>query len=97
MKARSKTEMAKLRRLEARSQQIRERLGICGPGEVIYQAPQSRWSENDVVVEANGLGGAKMLIVEGNYPIDYSIKSQRLFETEDGACEAADKIASRHA
>ena len=89
--------MENLRKLHARSQQIRERLAISRPGETVYQAPESRWSDNDVVVEANGFGGAKLLIVEGNYPIDYSIKTERIFESEETACEAADKIASRHA
>src|SRR5258708_30024750 len=96
MKVQRNSGMENLRKLDARSQQIRERLGISHPGEIVYQAPESRWSDNDVVVEANGFGGARLLIVEGNYPIDYLIKCERLFETESTACEAADKIAARH-
>jgi hypothetical protein len=43
-------------------------------------------------VEAGGQGDARLLIVEGNYPIDYLIKSERLFASEDEACEAADEL-----
>lgn len=53
------------------------------------------WSENDVVVEADGIGGGKLLIVEGNYPIDYSIKSEEVFPSEDAACEAAERMLEK--
>jgi hypothetical protein len=86
------TQLQKLRKLECESLRIRKRLGVSNPGELIFQAPQSRWSDNDIVVEADGIGGAKLLIVEGNYPIDYSIRSERKFRTEDAACEAAEKL-----
>jgi hypothetical protein len=39
----------------------------------------------------DGIGGAKLLVVTGNYPIDYSIKSERNFKSEDAACEAAEE------
>src|SRR5437667_436448 len=74
------------------SRRIRKRLGISNPGEVVFQAPQGRWSDNDIVVEADGIGGATLLVVEGNYPIDYSIKFQRKFPSEDAASEAAEKL-----
>src|SRR2546426_12000504 len=90
-----KTEIQRLRHLERQCQAIRERLGVSRPGEIIFEAPQSRWSDNDIVVEADGVGGAKLLIVEGNYPIDYSIKSERKFESEDLACEAAERLAEK--
>ena len=54
------------------------------------------WSEYDIVVEADGIGGAKLLVVEGNYPIDYLTKSERAFATEDAACEAAEKLLEKH-
>ena len=90
------TQLQKLRKLEQQSRRIRSRLGVSRPGEVIFQAPQGRWSDNDIVVEADGIGGAKLLVVEGNYPIDYSIRSERKFKTEDAACEAAEGIEERH-
>ncbi len=86
-------DLKELRALEKRSKGLRKSLGISNPGEVVFRAPQSTWSDNDVVVEADGVGGAKLLVVEGNYPIDYSIKSERRFSTEDAACNAAEKMA----
>jgi len=89
------TQLQKLRKLEHQSRRIRKRLGISNPGEVIFQAPQGRWSDNDIVVEADGIGGAKLLVVEGNYPIDYSIKSEREFRSEAAACTAAEELEER--
>ena len=89
------TELERLRKLEAKCEQTRQRIGVCARGEVLYQAPQSMWSENDVVVEADGDGGAKLLIVYGNYPSDYSIKTERRFPTEDAARNAAEEIVHR--
>jgi hypothetical protein len=90
------TEIQRLRDLERRCQRLRERFGVSRPGEIIFEAPQGRWSDNDVVVEADGVGGAKLLVVEGNHPIDYSIKSERKFESEDEACEAAERLLDKH-
>jgi len=87
--------LEKLRRLENKCEQLRKHIGVSARGEVLYQAPQTMWSENDVVVEAAGDGGAKLLIVCGNYPSDYSIKSERQFSTEDDACDAAEEIVAR--
>lgn len=50
------------------------------------------WSATDVVVEADGTGGAKLLIVEGNYPSDYTTHKEKSFQTEDEACEAAERL-----
>jgi hypothetical protein len=85
-------QLRKLAKLERQSQQIREDLKISRPNEVLYRAPQSSWSDNDIVVEAGEQGDARLLIVEGNYPIDYLIKFERLFASEDEACEAADEL-----
>lgn len=91
----NKTEqLRKLVTLERKCDQMRAALNISRPGEVLYQAPQSRWSENDVVVEAVGNGEARLLVVEGNYPIDYLIKSERVFSSEDAACAAAESTTS---
>ncbi len=66
-------------------------LGIARPGEVIYRAPQGAWLDSDVIVEADGMGGATLLIVEGNYPIDYTNKFEKRFATEKDACAAAER------
>jgi hypothetical protein len=46
----------------------------------------------DIVVEADGLGGARLLIVQGNYPTDYLIHREQKFGLEDAACDAADAM-----
>ena len=90
----SKTsQLAKLRELETQARRVRDELRISPRGETLYQAPQSMWSDNDIVVEADGSGGAKLLIVEGNYPIDYLIHRAKRFASEEEACEAADAMA----
>lgn len=85
-------QLQRLVELERRSQELRETLGISQANEVLYKVPQSTWSDNDIVVEAEGQGRARLLIVEGNYPIDYLIKSERIFPSEAEACEAAEKL-----
>lgn len=61
-------------------------------GETVYKATVSVWPERDVVVEADGNGGATLMVVEGNYPIDFIIHDERSFDVEDKACEAADAM-----
>ena len=85
----SNSRVRELGRLEQRCKCLRIALGISNPGEVIFRASQSTWPDNDVVVEADGVGGAKLLVVEGNYPVDYSIKFEQRFGSEDEACDAA--------
>src|ERR1019366_9199097 len=85
-------ELEKIRKLEKKCEQMRKRIGISARGEVLYQAPHSMFSENDVIVEADGFGGARLLIVCGNYPIDYLVKTDRKFPTEDEDCDAAEQI-----
>jgi hypothetical protein len=92
----TKSQLEQLRKLEVKSERLRRSLGVSNRGEVIFQAPNSMWFDNDIVVEADGAGGAKLLVVEGNYPIDYLTKSERAFASEDAACEAAERLLERH-
>jgi hypothetical protein len=86
------TQLNRLHQLENEIAVLRQQLGVSAPGEMIFQAPRSMWSATDVVVEADGSGGAKLLIVEGNYPADYHIHKEQCFHTEDKACEAAERL-----
>jgi hypothetical protein len=81
--------MRKLVDLERQAQKLRNDLKISRATEVLFRAPQGTWSDNDIVVEAGGQGDATLLVVQGNYPIDYLIKSEQHFASEDEACEAA--------
>ncbi len=87
-----KSNLEKLRTLDMEAQRIRNRLGISPRGEVLFQGTLSAWPDNDVVVEANGLGGATLLVVEGNYPVDYLTRREQRFVSEDAACEAAEAM-----
>jgi hypothetical protein len=86
------TELKQLHQLENRIEVLRYKLGISTRGELLFQAPRSMWSATDVVVEADGSGGANLLIVEGNYPADYLTHKEQFFHTEDEACEAAEHL-----
>jgi hypothetical protein len=80
--------------LENEIETLRQRLGVSGRGDMLFQAPRSMWSATDVVVEADGCGGAKLLIVEGNYPGDYITHREVSFSTEEAACEAAERLVT---
>jgi hypothetical protein len=71
---------------------LRAGLGFAAAHEVIFQCSYDLTSSKEVVVEADGVGGAKLLIVDGNYPIDYSILKERCFSSEDAACEEAERF-----
>lgn len=86
------TQLSRLHKLENEIAVLRQQLGVSACGEMIFQAPRSMRSATDVVVEADGDGGAKLLIVEGNYPADYVTHKEQLFKTEDEACEEADRL-----
>jgi len=62
------------------------------PGEVIFRASYNIFPDEDLVVEADGAGGATLLVVQGNYPIDYLVKAQHEFDSEEEACEKADQM-----
>ena len=51
-------------------------------------------SDDTVLVEADGFGGAATRIVQGNYPVDYSTKFEKSFPTERDAENAAEELAT---
>ena len=82
----------RLKKLEQEVQQFRERLRFSERGEVLFQASQGMWTDNEVIVEADGTGGASLQMVAGNYPIVYSVKFEKRYRTEDAACKAAETL-----
>lgn len=83
----------RLRRLQSEADDIRRYLRISGPSSVIYQA-ELEWDYDQVIVEADGFGGATTMVVEGNYPIDYFAIADKFFPNEREACAVADLIVS---
>lgn len=80
---------ADLHLLDARAREIRQSLGYSQPGEDIasYQID----FDKQVLVTADGYGGASLNRVQGNYPVDYLTLDSKEFPTELAACEAADE------
>jgi hypothetical protein len=87
-----KSKLHRLLKLEEQARALRKELGISALGEILFEGSESVWPEREVVVEANGRGGATLMVVEGNYPMDYLTIRQQQFSTEDDACEAAEEL-----
>jgi len=82
-----------LRSLQIRCDTIRQELDICAPGEITFSASLGVSTDDMVVVEADGFGGATAIVVEGNYPVDYVIRFERSFLTEEEAVATAEAMA----
>jgi hypothetical protein len=91
----NKTEkLAKLRTLQTELDALRRELGVSALGDIIYRADLDVTSDDTVLVEADGFGGATTRIVEGNYPVDYTTKFETFYPTESEAEAAAEELAS---
>jgi hypothetical protein len=82
--------LVELKSLQIKADAIRAELRIGAPGAILFQAH----GDDLIIVEADGFGRAVTSIVEGNYPVDYCIKFERLFESEQEAEAAADAVAT---
>lgn len=89
----TKVKLSELRSLQRRIDTSRRELGISPPGTGTFLAPRDGLSDEIVVVEADGFGGATTAVVEGNYPVDYIIKFEKSFPSEREAEIAAEAIA----
>jgi len=83
--------LGRLRQLSDEAKELRRALAISGEGEVIFKGSLN--FEEDVVVTADGFGGALLEIVEGNHPVNYQQKGQRFYE--DDACDIASRMVER--
>ena len=90
---RTKDRLARLKQLQAEVNRIRRKLRISAPKEVLYFASLDEWGDREVVVEADGFGGAMTSIIKGNYPMEYDIRRAKKFSTEKAACDAAAELA----
>jgi hypothetical protein len=86
--------LAELRSFQTKADALRQELSISAPGEIIYKASLDVTSDDAVLVEADGLGGATTSLVAGDYPVDYTTKFEKFFVTEREAEAAAEEIAS---
>jgi len=76
-------------RLQNQLDEVRQRLRVSAPGVVLFRADLSYGDDEVVLVEADGLGGAVLQVVEGNYPVDYNTREEKSFSTEAEAIGAA--------
>lgn len=86
--------LAELRSLQSKVDALRQQLGVSAPGEITYQGDLTATSDDKVLVEADGFGGATARIVAGNYPVDYITTFEAFFATEREAEAAAEEIAT---
>ena len=84
--------LIRLKRLHAESEGIRRRLRISSPNSIVFRAPINPFDDEEVVVKADGFGGAKLSVVEGNYPIDFLSLRETTFATERAAIDAAERL-----
>jgi hypothetical protein len=89
----SPEKIAQLRETQAKADAIREELGFRMRDEIIFSAALNAYSNDVVMVVANGLGGATTSVVEGNYPVDYVVKHEKFFPTEEEAASIAESLA----
>jgi hypothetical protein len=85
--------LADLRNLETKAAAIRRELAISPPGVGIFSAQWDAGDDESVIVEADGFGGATTRIVAGNYPVDFIVKFEKFFISEEEAIAAAERIA----
>lgn len=90
-------DITRLKRLQVEIDQIRARLGIDAPGAVLYRTSLDVCGDDEIVVEADGFGGATTSIVEGNFPMDYLTRHSKKFDTEEAAILAAEAVAEERA
>lgn len=90
---RASSKRTELRELQSKVDTLRKELSISRPGEVTFLASRNGSDDEVVVVEADGLGGATVSIVTGNYPVDYCVKFERPFSNERSAETVAENLA----
>ncbi len=81
-----------IKRLQDQLNEARRGMNVSASGIVLFRAELSYADDEVAIVEADGFGGAVLLIVEGNYPVDYNIRDKRHFPTEAEAVRAAEAL-----
>ena len=81
-----------LRCIQQTCDQIRRQIGIRAPGEIIARYDVFEDLDSSIIVVADGFGGASVQEVEGNYPVDFLVKNEREFRTEELACAFAQEL-----
>lgn len=83
--------------IDGAASRLRLELGISPPNKLLYRARRSLSDSAIVLAEADGLGGAWVCIVEGNYPFDFLMLFERQFIREADAVGVAQSIVDGEA
>lgn len=78
--------LERLRSKQREADNLRAALGISKANEIIWQADTP---EGLVLVQADGFGAARLMEVEGNFPVDFSTVFEKRIGTERRAMEIA--------
>jgi hypothetical protein len=90
----SDDEKKELRELAAKLRVRLSALGVHERGHILHHQPESNGM---VVVEADGVGGAKAIYVSDQYPYDgFTQHAEMDFATEREAVDAIDYMATRY-
>lgn len=84
-----KADLQRLKAIEKEAEELRSKLGISKTGEIIWQADIF---DGLLLVEAIGDGGAILMYVEGNYPMDYITKERKIYDSEALATHDANRL-----
>ena len=84
-------DIERLKTLYAEIAKINEKHGISAKGEEIFAGDLA---EERIIVVSDGLGGADLMIVEGNYPVDYYTKHETSFKADEACRHAARLLAN---
>jgi hypothetical protein len=76
--------------LQEELDELRLRLNVSRPDTVLYQETASGGWSRILLVVSDGFGGASLMVVEGNYPVDYWIHENISYSTEGEALEVAE-------
>jgi len=88
----NKTDRESVAGLQRQLDELRKRLGISDRGQILHRFDASYCDEEIILVEADGFGGAVLRVVEGNYPVDFYTREERVFTTEAEALDAAESF-----
>jgi hypothetical protein len=78
----------RLHELEEEAAAIRRELKISEPGAVLYQRTLD--IDRELLVIADGMGGATLLVIDGDYPNNCNYDIERGYPTEAEATAAAE-------
>lgn len=88
----NKIDRESVARLQGQLDELRKRLGVSDRGQILHRFDASHCDEEIILVEADGFGGAVLRVVEGNYPMDFYTREEKVFATEAEALRAAESF-----